>query len=291
MNTIVPFVTFFPSNHLFFHSGECSLLCMCAGLEWSSPVEQLISQHTMNIYRRQTHPKSPDPPLSSQIWLFCSLPICFMHTHTNTTQTHTHNTHTTQHNNNTTTHTHTHTHNTDKHYPHTHTQQTQHTQNHTDKHTNTHQTQHTPLPHTHTNIFLMSLFLIFLFHPHCCVSSERWRGLSFHLLSLSSSHFIFHLQLISRALLSSHSTIIWHSLFFLSIPIVYPSITKLKRDAAQSWNMYLVYLKNENWFKPENKYPEEKMLMLRCYYCITHETLIVHSVLINLKLKHVFFLS
>ncbi len=144
--------------------------------------------------------------------------------------------------------------------------------------------------HTHTHKHIPHVFV-----PHISLSPTLlWvlrddAGLSFHLLSLSSSHFIFHLQLISRALLSSHSTIIWHSLFFLSIPIVYPSITKLKRDAAESWNMYLVILKMK-LIQAWKKYPEERcnaqMLLLHHSW-----DLIVHSVMINLKLKHVFFSS
>lgn len=69
---------------------------------------------------------------------------------------------------------------------------------------------------THTNIFLMSLFLIFSIHQHCCESSKSWRE---PFSSSSFSYYIFHLQLISTALLSSHSAIIWHFIFLYLFPV------------------------------------------------------------------------
>lgn len=201
-------------------------LHVCVGLEWSS-TNLAWPQHAMNMYRRQTNTKSPDPSfiqpnmallLSTHLFHAC----------------------------------------------------------------------------THTNIFLMSLFFIFSIHQHCCESSESWRepfSLSFF------PHYIFHLQLISTTLLSSHSAILWHFVFlcisvslflsFLSIPIVHPTITKLKRDATKSWNMYVPCYLEIKRIQAWNKYPEKRCNAQRLFL---HHSWDFCYVMFNLMLKHkVFF--
>lgn len=100
-------VTIFPLTICSFkavnvHCSACVL--GLSGLLQLCSTDLARSQHAMNVYRRQTHPKSPDPPfIQSDMALLLSTHLFYAH--------------------------------------------------------------------ANTNIFLVTLFLIFLFQPHCC---EFW---------------------------------------------------------------------------------------------------------------------
>ncbi len=194
------------------HCSACVL--GLSGLLQSSSTDLARSQHAMNTYRRQTHPKSPDPPLSSQIWLFCSLPICFMHTHTQTYSS--------------------------------------------------------------------------------CLCSSYFSFKTFWELTRAFLFIFFNLDpLISYSIFSSFPELCYPlippssgilSFFCPSPSFLQPSLNSRE---TESWNMYLIILKIK-LIQVWNKYPEK---ICNAQRLLLHHSwdLIAYSVMINLKLKHVFF--
>jgi len=133
---------------------------------------------------------------------------------------------------------------------------------------------------THTNIFLMSLFFIFSIHQHCCESS---------LPSLITCSIFSSFPTLCYHLIPPSYGILYYSISFLSIPIVPPTITTLKRDATKSWNMFLfiLYIKQILAWK---KYPAKIFNAQRLFLHHSWD-FVAFTVMFNLRLKQVLFFT